>query len=300
MLEIADIDVVVKAYVSNYKIRVPHLVAEALLRLTKGAPGVINLLLGDCAERGGILSLSETVLKFAHGYVKRCLSTIDESSRSKALAVLRWVCAWKTIVSDDEVESENGIVSFLAHEVSDDTSCVNSLLVELAEAGLIVQWGRNHKIFTAEPTLMRQQVLSDWLLERGESRYQETAEGRRFINRLLNENIPEKEKLIANLAQLSVSYMGDDAGQSFLSPVFRELRKEAQEGDVIVQFAVFEWLKKVMAVDPESALDILKIILDHPKEPKEIKHQFWGNQTVSNSNILSGVGMLLLELSHMP
>ena len=300
MLEAADIDVVVKAYVSNYKIVVPHLASETLLRLTKGAPGVISLLLGDCAERGGRLSLSDTVLKFAHGYVERCLSAIDESLRSKALAVLRWISAWRTIVSDDGGESENVIISFLAREIADDTSCVNSLLEKLAGTGLIVQWGRNHKIFTAEPTLMRQQVLSDWLLERVESRYKETAEGRRFIKRLLNENIPEKEKLIANLAQLSVSYMGEDAGQSFLSPVFRELRKEAQEGDIIVQFTVFEWLKKVMAVDPESALDILKIILDHPKELKKIKHQFWGSQTVSTSNILSGVGMFLLELSHMP
>ncbi len=300
MLETTDIDAVVKAYVANYGIKVPDLVSETLLRLTKGAPGVISLLLGDCAERGGRLSLSDTVLKFAHGYVERCLSAIDESSRSKALAVLRWVCAWRTIVTDDGGKTENVVISFLANEIADDTSCVNSLLAKLAGTGLIVQWGRNHKIFTAEPTLMRQQVLSDWLLERGESRYQETAEGRRFIKRLLNENIPEKEKLIANLAQLSASYMEDDAGQSFLSPVFSELCKEAQEGDVIVQFAVFEWLKKVMVVDPESALDILKIILDNPKEPKEIKHQFWGNQTVSNSNILSGVGMLLLELSHMP
>ena len=300
MLETADIDAVVKAYVTNYKIRVPHLVSETLLRLTKGAPGVICLLLGDCAGRGGRLILSETVLKFARGYVERCLLSIDESSRSKALIVLRWVCAWRTIITEDGGKAENVVISFLANEIADDVSCVNSQLEKLAEVGLIAQWGRNHKIFTAEPTLMRQQVLSDWLLERCESRYRETEEGRRFIKRLLNENIPEKEKLIANLAQLSVSYMGDDEGQSFLSPVFRELRKEAQDGDVIVQFAVFEWLKKVMAVDPESALDILKTILDNPKEPKVIGHQFWGNQTVSNSNILSGVGMLLLELSHMP
>ena len=300
MLETADIDVVVKAYVVNYGIKVPDLVSETLLRLTKGAPGVICLLLGNCAERGGRLILSETVLKFAHGYVERCLLSIDESSRSKALAILRWVCAWRTIVTDDGGKAENVVISFLANEIADDISCVNSLLGKLAEVGLIVQWGRNRKIFTAEPTLMRQQVLSDWLLEFGESRYQETAEGRLFIKRLLNENIPEKEKLIANLAQLSVSYMGEDASQSFLSPIFRELRKEAQEGNVIVQFSVFEWLKKVMAVDPESSLDILKIILDHPKEPKEIKHQLWGKRTVSNSDILSGVGMFLLELSHMP
>lgn len=300
MLKTADIGKVVDEYVSKYGIMVPDLVAEALFRLTNGAPGVVSLILGDCAERGVRLSLSETVLKFAQGYVKRCLETIDEASRMKALAVLRWVSAWRTIVTDDGNQSENAIVSFLASEIGDAASCVNSLLLKLVDAGLIVQWGRNRKIYTAEPTLMRQQVLSDWLLARGESHYQETAAGRQFVKRLLNENIPEKEKLIANLAQLSGSYMGDEAGQSFLSPIFSELHKEAQDGDVIAQFAVFEWLKKVAAVDPESSLDILKVILDCPKEPKIIKHRFWGDQMVSSSNIMAGVGMFLLELSNMP
>ena len=300
MLSTTDIGTVVNAYVSKYRITVPELVAEALLRLTKGAPGVICLILGDCAKRGGQLGLSETVLKFAHGYVDRCLETIDEVSRMKARTILRWICAWRTIVTDDGDGTDNAIVAFLASEIADDTTQVDLLLAKLSEAGLIVPWGRNRKIFTAEPTLLRQQVLSDWLLERSETRYQETAEGRRFVKRLLNENIPEKEKLIANLAQLSVSYLGDNVGQTFLSPIFAELGKGAKEGDVIVQYAVFEWLKNVSTVDPECALDILITILDHPKEPKEINHRFWGKQMVSDSTILSGVGMFLLALSDMP
>lgn len=300
MLETTDIGTVVDAYVSKYRITVPEFVAEALLRLTKGAPGVICLILGDCAERGVQLSLSETVLKFAHSYVDRCLETLDEASRVKARIILRWVCAWRTIVTDDGGKTDNATVAFLANEISDDVSNVDLLLENLTEAGLIVQWGRNRTIYTAEPTLLRQQVLSDWLLRWSESKYQETAEGRQFVKRLLNENIPEKEKLIANLAQLSVSYLEDNVGQSFLSPIFAELGKGALKGDVLVQYAVFEWLKNVSTVDPECALDVLITILDHPKEPKELNHRFWGKQTVSNSNILSGVGMFLLSLSEMP
>ena len=299
MLTASEIDKMIKEFISKYSIRIPNLAEEELLRLTNGAPGMISLLLGDSADQGTPLCISERVLDFAQRRIVQALQTFDEQDRRCAQNVLRWVSAWRTVVVDDGRELENEVIDFLAKEIHGDAAYVRSLLARLADVGLIVEWGKNRKIFSAEPVLLRQEILSEWLLEREGDKYKETIEGKLFVKRLLKEKIPELEKLVDNLARLSVSYLDEDRGTSFLSPIFLELRREATKGDVLIQCAVFDWVKKVSVADPESALDILALILDNYRPDKVIQHQYWGRQTVSRSNVLSGAGMFLLDLSHM-
>lgn len=291
-----------KGYVSefakNFELRLPDNSAEGLFTLTRGVPGWIALVLGYSHKNKTPLCLGEQLLNVVSEQVRKAMEGWDPTVKERRLNVLRWVCVWKTLVIDDG-RDETPTITFLAEELKIKSEQVYDDLRALADKGLLVCWGRNRRIYTAEPTLVRQQVLSEWLLERVDNSYHVTKEGQTFVKKFINLEIPDKESIVDNLAGLTSSYLGAEQGVDFFKPIIEALTNEADSGGTVQQLAVFEWAKRVARVDPESTLSIVKKIWDTPKPPETISHKYWGNQTYEHSQVLANIPRFLFSLSEM-
>ena len=288
----------VSEFAKNFELRLPDNVTEGLLALTKGVPGWIALVLGYSHKNKAPLCLDEQLLNVVSDQVRKAIGEWDSTVRERRLNVLRWACVWKTLVVDDG-RDENPSVTFLGEELKIQAEQVYDDLKSLVDKGLLVCWGRNRQIYTAEPTLVRQHVLSEWLLKRVDNSYHVTKEGQSFIKKLINLEIPDKESIVDNLAGLTSSYLGVERSIDFFKPIVNALTNEADSGGTVQQLAVFEWAKRVARVDPESALSIVKKIWDTPKPPEIVRHKYWGEQTFEHSQVLANIPRFLFSLSEM-
>ena len=282
---------------NTYNITMQERVANGIFALTKGVPGWVCLTLEYSRGNGNHLYLYPQLLKVVSERVRKVFSGWDGESKERRLSVLRWICAWKTIVVENTVGEVNAIITFLGRVLSAQPDQIQEDIKELAGQDLLAGWGRNRRIYTAEPVLIRQHVLSEWLLECTDDAYSVTTPGRMFIQQLLNSEIPNKEAIIENLAELSTCYLGNEKRVSFFQPIVDELKVEADSEDIVQQLAVFDWAKRIMAVDPEAALEIVIKLWDNPAPAKTIRHQYWGEQTVEHARMLTDIPWFLYSLA---
>ena len=282
---------------ATYNITMQERVANGIFALTKGVPGWVCLTLEYCRGNGNHLYLYPQLLKEVSERVRRVFSVWDGEIKERRLGVLRWICAWKTIVVENTVGDVNAIVAFLGRVLNAQPDQIQEDIKELAGQDLLACWGRNRRIYTAEPVLVRQHVLSEWLFVCTDDAYSVTASGRMFIQQLLNSEIPNKVAIIENLAELSTCYLGNEKRVSFFHPIVDELKTEAGSKDVVQQLAVFDWAKRIMAVDPEAALEIAIKLWDNPAPSKTIRHQYWGDQTVEHTRMLTEIPWFLYSLA---
>lgn len=288
----------VSEFAKNFELRLPDNVTEGLLALTKGVPGWIALVLGYSHKNKTPLCLGERLLNVVSEQVRKAMEGWDSTVRERRLNVLRWACVWKTLVVDDG-RDENALITFLRNELELQSEQVYDDLKSLVDIGLLVCWGRNRQIYTAEPTLVRQHVLSEWLLKRVGNSYHVTKAGQSFIKKLINLEIPDKESIVDNLAGLTLSYLGVERSIDFFRPIVDALINEVDSGGTVQQFAVFEWAKRIARVDPESALSIVTKIWNTPKHIETIRHRYWGSQTYEHSQVLAKIPSFLFSLSEM-
>ena len=282
---------------ATYKITMQERVANGIFALTKGVPGWICLTLEYSRGNGNYLYLYPQLLKVVSERIRKVFRAWDGEIKERRLSVLRWICAWKTIVVENTVGDVNAIITFLGKVLNAQPDQIQEDIKELAGQDLLAGWGRNRRIYTAEPVLVRQHVLSEWLLVCTDDAYSVTASGRMFIQQLLNAEIPNKEAIIENLAELSTCYLGNEKRVSFFQPIVDELKTETGSQDVVQQLAVFDWAKRIMAVDPEAALEIALKLWDNPAPSKTIRHQYWGEHTVEHSRILTEIPWFLYSLT---
>lgn len=287
----------VAEFAHSFELTLPNRASEGLFTLTRGVPGWIVLILGHSHKNQVPLSLDFHLLDAVSEEVRKAMDVWDSTSRERRLNVLRWVCAWKTIAVENGTENEDPIIAFLGEELKIQPELIYDDLKSLVEKGLLVCWGRNRRIYTVEPMLVRQHVLCEWLLERDDSTYRVTKAGHSFIRKLLNSEIPKKDSIVDNLAELTSSYLRAEKAADFFKPIIDMLKNDAGTGDTEQQLAVFDWAKRVARVDPESALDIVRIIWDNPKPSKIVSYKYWGNHTFEHSQVLSEIPDFLLALS---
>ena len=287
----------VEEFGKNYDMHLPPHASEGLYELTQGIPGWLGSILGYSHKTHTALRVGVPLLQMVNEQVQKAFGTWDSATRERRLAILRWICVVKTIVTETGSGAANPLITFLAQRLQIQSGQIYDDLKELSHQGLLFAWGRNRRFYTAEPMLVRQQILSEWLLERFDSSYRVSEAGRDFIQQLLKSEIPNKETIVRNLSELTASYLGKDQGADFFKPIIDELKTEAKNAEVTQQFSVFEWAKLISCIDPESSLEIVQQIWNRPTPPKTIKHKYWGDQTLEHAQLLSDIPWFLYSLA---
>lgn len=272
---------------------------EQIFSLSRGLPGWISLLLGYSRERGKGLQLYPELLQAVSVQVRKAMSMWDDASRTRRQGILRWICAWKTIVFEGGSDGQNPAISFLSTEFNESPEQLHDDLQSLVDNGLLVKWGYNRTHYTAEPILVRHHVLCEWLLEKDDNAYRIAGGGRNFIQRLVESEIPGKEAIVENLAALSSCYLGHEQCVDFFKPIANELTNWVEKESPTRQLAVFDWAKRISSVDPEAALDIIQKILDNLGQSTNTPHQCPASLKDVHAQIMQQVAWFLYSRARL-
>lgn len=283
--------------VKESKIILSEQAADQIYSLSRGVPGWISLLLGYSRENGKVIHLYPELLQAVSVQIRKAIEKWDEPTRMRRLQVLRWICAWKKVVFEGGGDDMNPIISFLENELHESSEQLCADFQNLADKGLLSKWGRLRTCFSAEPSLVRQHVLCEWLLEKDENAYRISAFGQEFIRRLIGSEIPGKETIVENLAALSSCYLGPEQRMDFFRPITDELTNLADRDDVTQQMSLFDWAKRISSMAPETALDIVQKIWDKRPPPKVVKNRYWGNRKIDHAQVLEKVAPFLYSLA---
>lgn len=268
--------------------------AHHLYSLTQGLPAWQCLLLEECKERQQFV-LPTSFPDFVGHMVKSTLDSMPADIRNHARTMLRWFAAWD-VVRIENAESQE--FQFLAkHKIPLD--CMEEVLSALVGRRLIQKWGVNGRSHAVEPAIIRQQILSDWLLEptKDSGHYRITREGQSFVRELVRFQIPNTPVVLQNLCRMSVSYLADQEAKHFLNPIFDELERMSNENSLKDQYNVLELLKRIGHTNPDFSLDILKNLRKRELPNETVSHGMFGKSTLSHSSLLSSVSEYLFTVA---
>ena len=257
-----------------------------LYSLTQGLPAWQCMILEECKIKPNFV-LPEKFPDFVRHIIDSSLASIPSDLLRSARIMLRWFAAWDVVKIEDsnpkefKFLSENGI----PQDQMEDT------LSELVKCRLISVWGIGKRSHAVEPAIIRQQILSDWLLEPTEStrQYRTTRTGLSFVRKLLRFQVPNTPVVLQNLCRMAVSYLPDQDSKQFLRPIFDGLEAIAEEGSLKDQYDVLELLKRIGHTDPDASLDILLPLRQCVLPNETVAYGTLDKTTLSHDAMLSSV-----------
>lgn len=268
---------------------------HTVYRFTRGNPGWLCLI-AQLARQGKLNELPPKADDIASLYVTTCLEKFDGATAGHARILLRWLSLWGSLVFEAGSE-ERQECEFLEHE-GIPKSTLHDLLRKLVETGLVRNWGIGKRLYGIESLLIRQHILSEWLLQEGESdAYSVNPAGADLVSRLLSDGLPCPEATLQTISDLSLSRLDSQETYSLLRPIFGAITATAKEADLLGQNHLAELVAKLGVADPESALEVLVAIRENAKKDQKVENSFWGNFTFTRGTLLSTLSWTLFNLA---
>ena len=266
---------------------------HSVFSFTQGVPGWLCLI-AELTRQQKLSDLPASAEDVAAVYVDSCLDSVGDQRKEQGRALLQWFALWGA--TRIETDTEQKIVEFLdQHGVSRNSW--RDLLDGLVSTGLMRNWGVGKRYYAVEPLIVRQHVLSDWLLTQDNGDYAASHAGRQLVSDVLAGSIPLQDSVLQTLSQLARSRLDGGDALIFLRPVFAVLTSTASEGDLLQQHRVVDLVERMGAADPEGALDILTAIREHPKPDIELDIAPWGPQTLVHGALVSKLPWLMFQMA---
>ena len=268
--------------------------AEVLYTSTQGLPGWLTLLLEASVRYGtSKFVITDDFSSIVAKVTDECLQSISDHHREPAQKILRWIAAWDTL-KVYECETSAQELNFLRSEVPDGID-VLSLLNALVNTGIVHNWGVDKRCFAVEPSIVRQEVLRDWLLRKEENHYVVSVEGHAIIKQMVKGEIPHAESVLRSLSNMAMSYMCKHNAETFLDPIFDVFVEESSGGTILDQTSIIELLKNVGWAHPDRALEVLSVIRRNPKTQQVIHNNFYGDLVVDSKDVLADVAEYVFQ-----
>jgi len=267
---------------------------HSAFKYTHGTPGWLCLI-AEFFKTKKLTEMPTSADEIASSYVDSFLETFGDTEKNQSITLLRWLSLWGTLTLDTN-SAQQLELTFL-ERMGVPGSCVRRLLNCLVEKGLVKNWGVGRRMYAVEPAIIREYILSSWLLEYTDDTYRVSTEGRAVVADLINNVIPKADKVLNSLSCLSCSRLDSEKRFSFLQPVFENMETLVRDETVIAQYIIIDFIEKVGAADPERALDVLILIRKTPKMAENAEHPFWGKDEISHSDVLEKIPWVLFELA---
>ena len=268
--------------------------AFRLFPLTQGLPAWQCMILEECKKQPSF-ALPETFPDFVRRRIDSGLEAISLDLLGYARIMLRWFAAWNIVKIEGSDPEEFKFLSGkgIPQERMED------VLAKLVECRLISKWGINGRSHAVEPAIIRQQILSDWLLDQSVETHQHTIsrDGRRFIDELLHFQIPNTPAVLQNLCSMAVAYLPNQDSKQFLHPFFDELNSIANGDSIKEQYGVLELLKIIGYTNPDASLEVLLTLREHNLPDEIVDNGVFGGSTLSHQDILSSVAEYLFVVA---
>lgn len=268
--------------------------AEILFTLTQGFPGWLALLL-QASVRYNVarLTINDSISEIVERVKDECLKHIPEGDRVIAQGLLRWIALWDVLtISEQSLETPE--IEFLRKEIGEGFDIL-AILRLLVGSGIMHNWGAGKRCFAVEPSIVRQEILRDWLLQKDERGYVLNNEGYSLVKKMIRGEIPRVDAVLRSVSNIAISYMGRIQTKVALNPVFDAFTEEAKNGTIFEQASIIELLKNVGWAHPDRALEVLSAIRKNPKEAQSIHNRFYGELTIDSKEILSDVAEYIFQ-----
>ena len=262
--------------------------------LAHGVPGWLCLI-AELAKRGALLDLPPRADDVAAIYVGSCLDSLGVPHRAQGLTVLRWLALWGTI----RVESgstEQAEFAFLDTQGVPERTA-RDLLARLVATGLVRNWGVGKRLYAVEPPIVRQQVLSSWLLCENAGAYEVSGEGAMLVSQLVEGRVPGVDAALDTLSHLARSRLTEPGAVVLLGPMFSAMATIAREGNVLGQYRVADLVEKAGAADPESALEVFALIRQNVKESMDVDIPHWGPQPFTHDSLVASLPWKVFQIA---
>lgn len=279
---------------ANLHAAIPEAQIHIIHQHTGGNPGWLCLV-AELFNRHTLREFPQSVDGIASAYVADSISKFNEADTKNAETLLRYMALWRTLSLHPNAEEEPQ-AKFLAAQGLPDSD-TRRLLGRLAEMRIVRNWGIGKRLFAIQPLIVREHILSEWLFSPENGGFCVNAEGKRIIDLLIKGRIPAVPLVLRSLSHLTRSRLDLAQGYSFVRPVFDELRRIASAGTVIDQDNLLTLVETLGASDPESALDVCKIIRENAKPAIEIQDQFWGKASVTHDSVLVKLPWTLFKIA---
>lgn len=265
-----------------------------IYKLSNGIPGWIALV-GASFRSDKLEELPASLDHVAGLYVRHCIDKLAEIRHEEVMAILRWLALWErlAITPDSEQQLE---VQFLKTEYEIPFKAIQKTLTDLVTNGLVKNFGIGKRFYSIGQLIVRQQILSEWLLEKEGDDYVVSAEGIRLVKNLAHLKTPNPDSIMSSLAQLSCTRLDDSMAGDFLKPVFDQFKEIVRKESVVFQYRVLDLVEKGGTADPELALEVL-IETRKSEKPDQEVDSFWGKLTYTHRQLVGRIPWLLYCLA---
>lgn len=239
--------------------------------------------------------LPSKVDEVADGYVNASIRGLQEADRAPALILLRWLALWGEI--NIEANANNQVEKRFLVGLGIPEPSIRELLGHLRDVGLVRNWGVGKRLFAVSPLIVREHLLSNWLLQEVEGVFHVNEEGSRLVKDLVSGQLPGVERALGSLTHLSLSRLDEGDGLYFFKPFFDEMVLLARNGTLLDQYRILGLVEKSGAADPESALEVLIEIRSSHKDDQEVDGTLWGPQTITRTTLVIKIPWVLFQIA---
>ena len=186
--------------------------AYSIHQETGGIPAWLCLI-AELIKRNSLSDLPRTTEAIANSYIDSCLQSLESSQREQGKILLRWIALWGTLRIDESDETRTRL-QFL-EEQGLNQSLLHVILKQLLSSGLVINWGGQQRQHAVQPNIIREHILSSWLLEEADGKFAVSVAGREFVKRLLTSNFPDPTQALQSLSRLASSRLSNKQAFSF-------------------------------------------------------------------------------------
>lgn len=168
-----------------------------------GVPGWLYLI-AELSNRELLSDLPNNTDEIASAYVDSCLSSLSETQRDLGKITLQWLSLLGFLLLED-ISEEQLELRFLKN-LGVPEATVRELLDHFVSTGLVRNWGIKKRMYAVEPLILREYILSDWLLQRNDGdKYSISKEGRKIAEDLAKNKLPAVDRILGTLSHLTLS-----------------------------------------------------------------------------------------------
>jgi len=265
-----------------------------VFNFTRGVPGWLCLI-AEMTKAGKLEDVPASADAIADIYLDSCFSKIPEPEQQSARQFLKWLALWGffRLPAYGERSAE---LEFLENQ-GISQSAVRGILDRLVQSGLVSNWGLEKRAFAVEPLIVRQQILTRWLLTEESGALRISHPGTDLMTRLASGGIPAADSALRTLSQLVCVRIGEQDSVSFMKPLFDALQTAAGGENLLIQHQVIDLIEKLGIADPEGSLEVLKLVRESQTPDQAVEDSFWGSHTMTHAALVAKIPWLLFQLS---
>lgn len=245
----------------------------------------VNLLARD----GNLAALPTTAQEIAAKYLDEVInrSITNTANKQQLQSLLNWLALYEEINIEEEP-----VIAFVAKQSGfTNVTQLHECLLSLVHRKFVAPRGINHRLHAIKPDVMREFVVRTWLITNAPTGPEPAPAARQLINLLLagheNRLVPKTLTLIRGLARAEYTSRLQNEHLDFLSPLLFDLCKTAEDGTVLNQLAILDFVSSFDFARPLDVLAILQTMRRNAKPTVEFTTVLSEKMTVTHNSVVS-------------